>query len=218
MANGNGQRRIKRYSDLTIDEAILRFSLGVVREPIFPPLREVEANDWLKTTIQKGFDLSLVSEKARSEFLVAPILVHLRELVDGRIGIFSGVRFDVDPQAGLKGVCDFIITAKPTVPILLAPALVIVEAKKHDIEEGLGQCAGEMIAARLFNQRHDSETENMFGCVTNGEAWQFLKLDRQNTLTIDNSRVFLSQLPLLLGRLLWIVEEGLKQFADKEPK
>jgi hypothetical protein len=216
MAEKNGHRRIRGYSDLTLDIVRERFGVEPVNRPLFPPVEEAEVKEWLLTALEEGRDLAIVSEKARSEFVVAPILAYLRSLVSDRISIFSGVRFDVDPKAGLKGVCDFIITAKPSIPLLLAPTLVIVEAKKHDIEEGIGQCAGAMIAAQLFNERNGSPTEQAFGCVTNGGTWQFLKLDRQNILTIDSEQIFLSQLRLLLGKLRWIVEQGLKEFAGKE--
>ena len=152
--------------------------------------------------------MSIVSEKARSEFIVAPILVYLREVHHEKISIFSGIKFDVEPEKGLRGTCDFILSKSAMLPFIQAPAFVMVEAKKHDIEEGLGQCAAEMVAAQLFNEREGNRVPRIYGCVTNGENWQFLRLTGSQ-LEIDQSRYFLNQLPEILGVLSRIVKEVL---------
>jgi hypothetical protein len=55
--------------------------------------------------MQAGVDLALAvnTEKARSEFIIAPVLFELRRLLAGGVGLFSGVEFDVDASRGLKG-------------------------------------------------------------------------------------------------------------------
>ena len=65
-----------------------------------------------------GMQLALVSEKARSEFIVAPILLAVRELSGERIAILSGQRLDVDPDRRLQGECDFILALSDPVPRL----------------------------------------------------------------------------------------------------
>ncbi len=90
--------------------------------------------------------LALVSEKARSEFVVAPILLAAREMSRETLTIYSGQRLDVDPERGLQGECDFILALSAPLPRLRAPLLIIVEAKKNDIEAGLGQCVAQMVA------------------------------------------------------------------------
>ena len=91
--------------------------------------------------------MALVSEKARNEFIVVPVLLTCRELTQNCFYIYSGIRFDIDAERGLKGECDFILSRTPPLPIVTAPVAVLVEAKRQDIEEGLGQCAAQMIAA-----------------------------------------------------------------------
>jgi hypothetical protein len=68
--------------------------------------------------------------------------------------------------------------------------MVIVEAKKNDLEAGLGQCVAQMVGARLVNQREGSGVETIFGCVTTGEAWQFLKLEH-DVISIDSERYYI---------------------------
>jgi hypothetical protein len=86
--------------------------------------------------------------KARAEFIVAPILLEVREQLHETISIYSGVRFDVSPE---EGVYDFLITKSPPLPAVQTPVIVLVEAKKNGLEEGLGQCGAEMLAAQRVN-------------------------------------------------------------------
>jgi len=193
------------YSDMQIDAVRKQFALELARESLFPHIEPIEPSAWLTETLHKGLELSLISEKARSEFLVAPILLELRELCQSRISIYSGVRFDVDPDSGLRGVCDFILSRAPAVPTVQAPVVMIVEAKKNDVEAGLGQCIGEMVAARIFNQREQNAISTVYGCVTTGEDWQFLSL-QESLVRIGRTKLFISNVELILGTLKQMVD------------
>ncbi len=142
---------------------------------------------------------ALVSEKARSEFIVAPVLLACRELVAGDLAIYSGQRLDVDPDRGLSGECDYILALTEPVPRLRAPLVTVLEAKRGDIELGLGQCAAQMAAAKLFNERAGS-VGPVYGAVTTGEAWQFLRLDG-TSLTLHTTRLFVDNLGSVLAAL-----------------
>jgi hypothetical protein len=144
------------------------------------------------------------TEKARSEFIVAPILAHVRRLMDHAISLFSGVDFDVDPDQGLCGTCDFILAASRVQLFLRDPVLMIVEAKKDNVKSGLGQCAAEMVAARLFSERGGQGARVMHGAVTTGTNWRFLRLQGA-TLFIDQPEHYLDQLEKILGILLYCV-------------
>ena len=204
----NPTKRRQRYSDLTLDEVRKRFKLKILRPNLFEPVKPLEPSTWLKSALAGGVAMSIVSEKARSEFIVAPILVYIREVYQEKISIFSGVKFDVEPERGLRGTCDFILSKSVMLPTVQSPAFVMVEAKKNDIEEGLGQCAAEMVAAQLFNQREGNQVPNIYCCVTNGENWQFLRLT-DTTLEIGKPRYFLGKLSEVLGILSHIVKKVL---------
>jgi hypothetical protein len=129
------------YSDFTLDSAARL--LGVVSRPadLFPDLRPVSVTPWLKETLARGtqgIQLSLISEKSRSEFIVAPILLASREASGNRFVIYSGQRLDVDAEKGLVGECDFILSATDPVLPLQAPIATVVEAKKNDYRGGVG--------------------------------------------------------------------------------
>jgi len=189
------------YTDFTLESA--EAELGVIARPgvLFPGLQPVLVPSWLREMLARGMQLALVSEKARSEFIVAPILLAVRELSGERIAILSGQRLDVDPDRRLQGECDFILALSDPVPRLRAPLLTLVEAKKNDIEAGLGQCVAQMVAAQIYNQRSGLPPAPVFGCVTTGEAWQFLRLSG-TAVTIDQGRLYIDNVGGILATLL----------------
>ncbi len=152
--------------------------------------------------------LALLSEKARSEFIVAPILLAVRELTGERIAILSGQRLDVDPARRLQGECDFILALSEPVPRLRAPLLTVVEAKKNDIEAGLGQCVAQMVAAQVYNERSGQPLPAVFGCVTTGEDWQFLRLTGTE-VTIDQGRFYINNVGDILAALQATLQQAM---------
>lgn len=199
-------KRHPSYGDLSFDDVRKQFNLTVARPSLFERIELLEPSQWLREVLEEGVEMSVVSEKARSEFIVAPILLYIREIHHRKISIYSGVKFDVAPERGLRGICDFIVSKGPVLPTVQAPALIMVEAKKNDIEEGLGQCAAEMIAAQIFNREEGNEIPSIYGCVTTGESWQFLRLTDTH-LELDKQRYFLVKIQEILGILNTIVKE-----------
>ena len=189
------------YTDFTLDSVEADLGVGQRPGPVFPALSDVDPPPWLLGQLARGMELALVSEKARSEFIVAPILLAVRELSGGRVAILSGQRLDVDLARRLSGECDFLLSLSDPLPRLRAPLLAVLEAKKNDIEAGLGQCAAQLVAAQLFNERAGLSGRPVFGCVTTGEDWQFLRLDGQD-LVIDPARRYINQVGSVLAALL----------------
>lgn len=194
------------YGDFDLETIVQQGELSLVRSSLFEGVPRRELTPWLRGALLRARTVAFLSEKARSEFIVAPILLACRELVGEDCTIYSGIRLDVDAEKGLKGECDFILSRMPPAPILRAPLLILVEAKKHDIEEGLGQCAAQMVAARRFNETHKKPQRYIHGCVTTGESWQFLRLDGAN-LILDIDRYYLDNLEQILGILLAIMND-----------
>ena len=194
------------YSDFTLDSAVRLLDVSFAETKLFPNLKPASVPSWLPDSLQRGRALSLVSEKSRSEFIVAPILLAARELANDRFMVLSGQRLDVDAKRGLTGECDFILAITHSALLLRSPILALVEAKKHDIEAGLGQCIAQMIAARTFNENEGRKPAAVFGCVTTGEDWQFLKLV-DSTVELDGRRLYLASVAEILGTILAIVEE-----------
>ena len=192
------------YNKFTLEKASNDFSLST--DSWHNPFLDVEPKEpstWLTQTLTESRPLgrSSATEKARSEFIVAPILIELYRLTNRTINIFSGKTFDVDPKRGLNGACDFMISLNPDMFILRAPLIAIVEAKKGDLDEGLGQCAAEMYAATIFNEQKKQPLDTIYGAVTTGETWKFMKLKKQ-TLSIQPNFTSLEHLDKILGLLL----------------
>lgn len=144
--------------------------------------------------------LEIGTEKARSEMIIAPILIELKKILESKISLFSGREFNIDPERGLVGFCDFLISRSSSQLIIKSPVIIIVEAKNDNIQSGLGQCIAEMYAAQIFNQRQGDTLKTIYGSVTTGTNWKFLKLVNQ-IVQIDVHEYFLNDLSLLLGFL-----------------
>jgi len=130
--------------------------------------------------------------------IIAPLLIEIREMFNGKVSLFSGRDFNVDATKGLNGYCDYILTASEFTleiahPLRMrrgeqAPVITIVEAKNDSTNAGLGQCIAEMVAAQWFNQARDKITESIYGAVTNGRVWRFLQLD-DRTVAINREEL-----------------------------
>lgn len=164
----------------------------------------------LSETMQRYFaeyrtlGMAMPNEKGKSEFLVSPLLAEVWKQSGRRISIHTGVEFNVDPEAGLNGVCDFLLGRTAQLYYLEAPILAVVEAKKDSIPDGLGQCAAEMVAVQRFNLNAGQPTNPVYGLITTGTNWKFLKLDGKN-LFLDQDEYGLGDADRILGILLHIV-------------
>jgi len=195
------------YSDFNLSMLKKQFHLVVDETLDLSTVPEITVSDFLQVTLNENIPLALASqnEKARSEFIISPVLVELRKLAGRKIGLFSGVDFSVDPAKGLNGLCDFIITRSPELLSITAPVLMLVEAKNEDIKSGIAQCIAEMIAAQTFNAREGSERTSVNGVVTTGSIWKFLKLDHAAVM-IDPREYYISQVGKILAVLLHFIE------------
>jgi hypothetical protein len=81
---------------------------------------------------------------------------------------------------------------------------MLVEAKKGELDVGLGQCIAEMFAVQIFNQAKDKVIPVIYGGVTSGKLWQFLKLEEKD-VTIDINEYQVTPVERILGILTWMV-------------
>jgi hypothetical protein len=168
------------------------------------PVTLVNPSAFIEELLARNMLLPLNNEKAKSEFIVAPILAEVW-FMNKNFKPLSGLTFNVDSSKGLKGVCDFLISSNPNAQELESPIMCVFEAKNDAIEDWYGQCGAEMYAARLFNAQKGNNIKTIYGAVTNGFTWQFLKLENQ-TLYIDSFRYGTANLPQLLGAIQQIYD------------
>ena len=197
------------YSDFTL--AILEERLGLTYEETtgaFEEATPIAVSEVLRQTLDRGLPVVLGrnKEKARSEMLISPILLELREYRARQVSIFSGAEFNVDRKNGLAGFCDFLIARSPFQTDIVAPVVAIVEAKHEDLNDGIAQCFAEMYAARLFNEKRGKPIETVYGATTSGTAWRFLRLS--GTLAqADLTEYHISQVEKILGILASMLRE-----------
>jgi hypothetical protein len=195
------------YSSFSLSQVQSQFALKVEKGAFFsevPPL--IPRQRVLEAIAESApFAAAQGSEKVLSELIIAPLLFELRFLLDCQIGLFSGMDFSIDAALGLNGICDFLLTRSTNELLIEAPAIVLIEAKKADLIAGWGQCAAEMIAAQKFNLANGQEIPTIYGSVTTGSQWQFLKLTGKD-LTIDVTQYSLNPIERILGILKWMVE------------
>jgi hypothetical protein len=124
------------FRDFTLEAA--EATLGLVAEPgeLFPEAKSAPIPGWLIEQLERCQRASaMVSERARSEAIVYPILVAAQENAPRPLAIFSGQRLDVEPALALTGECDYILALTTPLPRLRAPIAIIVEAEKGDVEQ-----------------------------------------------------------------------------------
>jgi hypothetical protein len=191
------------YGDYSLRD--IRTKLGITiteRFGCFGAARPLEPSEVLRASlprrITKAKDIN--TEKARSEYLVLPLLDELEVLSGERLRVFSGSEFTVDASLGLSGRVDFLLCGGSERLFVDAPVLAIVEAKNDNLKDGLSQCIATLQGAHLFNQREGRATERVGGAVTTGVAWQFLALSGSE-LMLDTQEYGVTEIARVLGIL-----------------
>ena len=197
------------YSEFTLESVVPTFQLQKIDTVgLFSEVEAVPPSDHLTTALARKTALATAigTEKARSEMIVADVLVELLEHFDRSISLFSGIDFNVDIEKDLTGVCDFLVSLSPNQFYLEAPAIILVEAKNLDLKLGLGQCVAEMLAAQRFNAERENDIACVYGASTTGVEWLFLKLQGK-CLHIDMTTYTIERCDRILGILASMVAQ-----------
>ncbi|MEL6454248.1 MAG: hypothetical protein AAFQ40_05970 [Cyanobacteria bacterium J06623_5] len=118
----------------------------------------------LKSRIEESLPrLSLTTEMARREFLIAPVLTDILHYTEAALD----VEYPVAVSHQLKGSLDYLLQNNQH--------FIVVEAKNEDLERGFLQLAIEMIA---LDQWIESEQPILQGAISTGNVWQFGQFDR----------------------------------------
>lgn len=191
------------YSKFTLDLIEQRFGITNQVTTLFKDVQKVAPSEWLKNALQLAQELPIRSEKAKSESIVFPILVELRNKNDKYFTIHSGDSLNVDDKLELEGECDFILSKDSGTFNINFPIFQLLEAKKNDTEIGVPQCAAQMIGAKMFNEKKGIKLEKIYGCVTTGKDWLFMKLE--DKLYIDQKTYYTDNIEELLGIFQFII-------------
>lgn len=194
------------YSDFDLKKIKSTFNIEIMEnDDLFSTVSEVEISDLLIQLLKQNVPLALAmgTEKACSELIIVNIFLEIKRKLT--VSFFSGIEFTVDKELGLNGFCDFIISQSPEQFFLESPIVVIVEAKNERITSGLGQCIAEMIAAKRYNEKDGKPLPFIYGIVTTGHAWKFLKL-AENAIYIDIANYYINNPNKILGILTCMIK------------
>lgn len=145
----------------------------------------------LKNRIEESLPrLSLTSEIARREFLIAPVLMDVLHYTQATLN----VEYPIVVNNQLKGSLDYLLQN--------GQFFLVIEAKNEDLERGFVQLAIELIA---LDQWIESEQPLLQGAISTGSIWQFGQFDRQNRTVTQDWNLY--RVPADLEDLLRILVE-----------
>ena len=108
------------------------------------------------------FDLA--NETSRRQVLVSPLILDLVHYTKSEVRI----DYQIKVTEQLQGCFDYWIKNRNN--------LLVIEAKKEDLDYGMTQLFAELIA--LDNWQDNQQQTHLIGAVTTGKLWEFAKLDR----------------------------------------
>jgi hypothetical protein len=192
-----------KYFDLPFDiEDILadldcQFDRAPLTLPHYPNLIDRLAD--VEEQIQDGIRyVGVTSEQARREFLIAPVIREVCRMTQQRVR----VEYPVAVNNWLKGTFNYYFQANN---------LLIIEAKRENLDSGFTQLAAELIG---LDQWVDVESSLFYGAVTTGQDWRFGIFHRQERRIVEDLKLY--RVPEELETLLKIIA-GIVS-ANEEPK
>jgi hypothetical protein len=205
----------------SLGDVIRELEIQVVRKDFVGRVAGIVPEPWFQTRLNSVMEHDLYgsSEAARCETLISPVLQEMWSHYRSEFKLWSHT--PIQSTDILYGVPDYLIARKSKYgpPVMGSPILVAIEAKKDDFELGWGQCAAEMRAVQLLNATTKGAVELdeyvVFGIVTNGEIWQFGKLEG-NILTQEIAYFGIGDLDALFGALTFVMEECKKQVVAED--
>ncbi len=193
------------YSDFTLSALQEQFGITNQRVSFTENFTPLPPSDYLQKELQEVEGLPIRSEKAKSEWIVVPILKELRNRNDRFFTIYSGDNLLADASKGLKGECDFILAKDIGTFDINYPIIQIVEAKRNDLEIGVPQCAAQLVGANIYNQNKGANLSKIYGCVTTGSEWLFMLLE-DSCIKINTKTYYLNEVENILGIFQQIID------------
>ena len=152
--------------NIDIEEVVAHFGYGFSSNELVLP-RNAHDVPWYEDLYQRIQEslpyISLTSEAARREFLIAPILIDLARYNQVKVK----VEFPLEVSNQLRGTIDYYIQATHN--------FLVIEAKNADLQRGFTQLSAELMA---LDQWTEDIAPVLYGAVSIGNVWQFGRLDR----------------------------------------
>ena len=197
------------YKDVTWEYLKQEFGIDQTEANLFhhSQIKRVEPSVFLQKTLKSHAASLPLTETIISEAVILPILLEVQSDNDTTIGLLLGNNLPANRHKKLNGQVDFMFIGSPNTSKLVAPFLTITEAEfNNPLDNAWEQCAAQMLGIRVFNQSKKSDIVHIYGVVTDGNAWRFMKLIDQ-TITIDTDQYYTNHLGLLLGVFQRIINQ-----------
>lgn len=192
------------YFKLDFDsEAILDyfgFGLEIQRMPL--PKAQLDSSEILALTQRIDTFLphiTLNSEMARREFLIAPVLMDLIRFISLKVK----VDYWIEVSDQLRGALDYYLQSDSN--------LLVIEAKDENLQRGFTQLAVELIALHHWTE---APVSYLYGAVSIGNIWQFSRCDRQNQIITQDLNLY--RVPADLAELVNILVGILKGLGSQQ--
>jgi hypothetical protein len=143
------------------------------------------------------------SEFAVCENLVYPVLKEVWKIYRSKFLLWSHEALNCDTK--LSGFPEYILAKRSPLGKVVfdKPYLLLVEAKQDKFEEAWAQCLAEMIAAQRLN---DELKVTIFGITSNGDRWQFGKLE-DNVFTRNKVYYTIQELDKLFAAVNYVFQQ-----------
>ena len=179
------------------EEILAEFGYNLVRAKLSLPKtqkpldRIADLKDRIERTLPR---VSLTSETARRETLVAPLLL---EVATYYCDCQLRIEYPLAVTKWLKGNLDYLLRA--------SQSLLVVEAKRDNLTRGFTQMAVELIALSQVE-----EQPLQYGAVTIGDVWRFGLLDVEAKRITEDIKIYSlpDDLEPLMITLVGIVERS----------
>ncbi len=155
--------------------------------------RPLNRLDDLRQRLEESLPLiTLDSEIARREFLIAPLLMEVMHYTQAKVK----VSYPLIVNDQLKGNLDYYVQSRNH--------LLIIEAKDENLQRGFTQLGVELIALDIALEPDSLvEISNLYGAVSIGNIWQFGLLNRQNKQIFQDLNLY--RVPADLEELMKIL-------------
>jgi hypothetical protein len=159
----------------------------MTRPAILQPGRSYTFRQYFEMTHEPE-DISLTSDAARRELLIAPLLLEVVHYTRAQLRL----EYPLTVSEQLKGSLDYLLQNDQT--------FLVIEAKNEDLERGFVQLAIELIA---LDQWVESEQSLWQGAISTGNIWQFGQFNRQTRAVTQDLNLY--RVPADLEELLRVL-------------
>ncbi|KHD07237.1 hypothetical protein PN36_21025 [Candidatus Thiomargarita nelsonii] len=156
------------------EEIVAEFGYLLSTEIIQLPMDNSVDKQIIKKLQETYYDIlpKITLNSAKRDFLIAPLLLEMIRHCDAKIN----VEYPIEIDDKLGGFLDYLIRS--------SQELIVIEAKKGDLDKGFNQLAVELIA--LDQYESENSPELLYGAVTIGEIWRFGVLKRKDKVIVKD--------------------------------